>query len=91
MSDAKAKRLASSHRKYMEAIEAAGRPVSFSEIIAVTPGLNTFRGLKDHGYVRDVSVSYRTGEPYTGPRPPAYVLTEKGRAVLAEARREPSR
>lgn len=65
-------------QKYVDFVAAAGRPVCFTEIVALTPGYNGFRFLKQRGLVENVVPSYRGDAPYTGPRPPKYVLTQLG-------------
>lgn len=70
-------------RKYLEYMAAEDRPLTFTEIVSVTPRVNLFRRLEPLGLIENVVPPYRDGEPYTGPRPSRYVLTDAGRAALA--------
>lgn len=68
---------------YVDYIAAAGRPVEFTEVVnACTPGRNTFRLLHQRGLIRNTVKGYEGDEPYTGPRMPLYVLTEKGQTYV---------
>lgn len=69
---------------YVDFIARAGRPVGFLEVVnACTPGRNTFRLLHQRGLIINTVKGYTPGEPYTGPRPPLYVLTEKGKTFVS--------
>ena len=66
-------------QKYVDFIASAGRPVTFTEITSVMPNVNMFRFLKSRGLIHNVIKDYSDpNEPYTGPRIPMYVLTERG-------------
>lgn len=60
------------------------QPVGFMEIIAVTPGRNYFRSLRDRGLIEDITPPYKRDEPYTGPRESKFILTPLGQSYVTE-------
>lgn len=64
---------------YVKAMGDSGHPMTFDEIVAVTPGFNGIRFLKARGLIRDTGRGYRSANArYTGPRLPGFVLTKAG-------------
>ena len=63
---------------YVDHLARAGRPLDFTEIVSVTPGVNRFRDLRSRGLIENIVPGYSGNEPYTGPRTSQYVLTAAG-------------
>jgi hypothetical protein len=71
-------------QKYVDHIHKSGRPLSFTEIVSVTPGVNKFRLLRQKGLVKDITPNYTDDEEYTGQRESMYVLTPAGLECVSD-------
>ena len=81
-SDQKIDPLPKTLQLYVDRMGKENRPMTFSEIVVATPGINSFRHLILRGLVKNIIPPYATGEEYNGSRIPYYVLTKKGKDHL---------
>ena len=67
-------------QRYVDCLYLAQEPQAFERVYhAGETHVNHFGKLLKRGLVVNVVKGYEKDEPYTGPRMPKYVLTEKGR------------
>lgn len=72
-------RLPKTLQKYVNFMARKRRPLTFAEIVVITPGVNKFSFLERRHLITEIEPNYyKAGDRYTCPRLSEYVLSGEG-------------